>query len=208
MRDLHTYKAMQEGDGDGKYPRPVAPHAPVNGWLVAVVAVVVLFTVAAILYPVFAQVRNGHPRNYTLSNLKQLALANLMYAYDYDEHLPPAEAWMDVLGPYTKNEQLFHDPSIKDRKPDEHGVAFFDALSGVDTRTVLDPDKVPLLFQSVLMGRNAHSDLSTLPAVPREKDRSYVAFVDSHVKAFPPTWPTGPITIVIGPTDDGGGEKE
>jgi prepilin-type processing-associated H-X9-DG protein len=169
--------------------------------------VAVLLVIAAILYPVFARGRNGHPRNQALSNLKQLALGALFYSTDHDERLPMAETWMDVLVPYTKNIE-FHDPSIKDRKPDEHGFAFFEPLSGVDTRTVLDPDKVPLMFQSVLMGRNAHSDLSTLPAVPRERDRNHVAFVDGHVKGFPPTWPTSPITITIGPTNDEGGEKE
>ncbi|MEX2242242.1 MAG: hypothetical protein WD716_00185 [Fimbriimonadaceae bacterium] len=187
-------------DSPSPYPRTSLPRAAGIKLVELAIVVVLLLIGGAILYPVLMGVTGEGHRRHPLSNLKMLAIANIMYAYDYDERLPPAEAWMDVLGPYTKNEQLFHDPSIKDRKPDEHGLAFFEPLSGIDTRTVLDPDKVPLMFQSVLMGRNAHSDLSTLPAVPRNGKVNYVALLDGHVKGFPPTWPEHPITLVIGPS--------
>ncbi len=201
MSDLQTYKVMQEGDADGK------PQRPVFGWRAALISVLLLLLGIAILFPVFTKVKNGH-RSPTLSNMKQLALATLMYATDFDEHLPPAETWVDVIEPYHKNDFITHDPSINDRKDDEYGFAFFEPVSGLDTRTVRDPDMVPMLFQSVLMARNAHSDLSTLPSIPRNGKANWVALLDGHAKAFPPTWPNGPITIVIDPSLDEGGAKE
>ena len=202
MSDLHTYKVMQEGDADGKSPRPAF------GWPAALISVLLVFVGATILYPVFTGGGIIDHKYSALSNAKQLALANLLYATDYDEHLPSAENWMDALELYTKNEWAFRDPDIKDRKDDEYGYAFFKPLSCVDTRTVLDPDQVPLVFQSVLMLRNARSDLSTLPAIPRNGKANCVAFLDGHVRSLPPTWPNGPITIVIDPSPDEGGAKE
>jgi prepilin-type N-terminal cleavage/methylation domain-containing protein/prepilin-type processing-associated H-X9-DG protein len=54
------------------------------------VVVAVLAALAAILFPVFAQVRESARRATCLSNLRQLILAQHMYAQDHDETLP---AW-------------------------------------------------------------------------------------------------------------------
>ncbi len=200
MSDLHTYKVMQEGDADGN-DRAASSRSRANGWLVFAVVLLSLFIIAAIMFPYFTFYHDHGPGpSHTISNLKQIALANLIYATDYDEHLPLADNWMDVLEPYTKNEDILHDPEIKDRKVDEYGYAFFKPISGVDTRAVRDPEKVPLVFQSILMLRNARSDLSTLPVIPRNGKANCVAFIDGHAKAFPPTWPEHPITVVIDPS--------
>jgi hypothetical protein len=42
-----------------------------------------------------------------LSNAKQLGLAALMYAQDYDEVLPTGDGINGKLAPYLKNESLF-----------------------------------------------------------------------------------------------------
>ncbi len=199
MSDLHTYKVMQEGDADGKYPRPAPPSTEVSRWFVASFACFVLLILAVILFPVVTKDR-GSRRSITLSNMKQLALATMMYTDDNDEHLPPAESWMDVIEPYHKNDRIAHDDSIKDRKDDEYGFAFFEPVSCINPWSVVDQAGVPMLFQSVLMGRNAHSDLSTLPSIPRNGKMNIIAFLDGHAKAFPPTWPEYPITVVIDPS--------
>jgi hypothetical protein len=166
-----------------------------------VIAVVLtVFLGAFIVFPLFTSHGcGGHDsrRAATLSHLKQLALANLMYATSNDEHLSPAETWMDATVPYNKSEEILHDPTIEDGKDEEYGFAFFKPLSRVDTRTVLQHDEVPLVFQSTLMGRNACSDLSTLPRIPRHKGLNCLAFLDGHVKGMPPTWPETPVTVVI-----------
>ena len=85
--------------------------------------IAILAILAAILFPVFARAREKARQSSCASNLKQLALANLMYAQDYDEHfvlyyryveMPQGRRliwWGDILQPYIKNYQLLVCPS-------------------------------------------------------------------------------------------------
>jgi len=147
------------------------------------IAFLVAGVIAIILYPVFAPTKRYRHRS-PISNIKQLIIANLMYAQDHDDSLPLAESWMDALGPYTNNEMLFVDPLLEDPKEGEYGIAFFKPLSGIETTTVFGPDTVPLVFQSRLLGRNAASNLSTLPTPPRYKGTHMIGFLDGHAKSF------------------------
>lgn len=54
--------------------------------LLVVIAIIAIL--AAILFPVFAQARASARAAACLSNVKQVALASMMYAQDYDEVLP------------------------------------------------------------------------------------------------------------------------
>lgn len=56
--------------------------------LLVVIAIIAIL--AAILFPVFARAREAARKATCLSNLRQLAIAALMYAQDYDEVLPVA----------------------------------------------------------------------------------------------------------------------
>ncbi len=87
--------------------------------LLVVIAIIAI--VAAILFPVFASARERGRRTTCLSNLKQAALANLMYAHDYDETLPSLTRdfstrpvttidFSTVLQPYIKSTQIFYCP--------------------------------------------------------------------------------------------------
>ncbi len=101
--------------------------------LLVVIAIIAIL--AAILFPVFARAREKARQTSCLSNLKQNALAVLMYAQDYDETFPLAyyysASWDDeyawdvhltystgaatygLLGPYTKNQLINACPSAK-----------------------------------------------------------------------------------------------
>lgn len=59
--------------------------------LLVVIAIIAIL--AAILFPVFAKAREKARQTSCLSNIKQIALATLQYAQDYDEVLPPCWAW-------------------------------------------------------------------------------------------------------------------
>ena len=83
--------------------------------LLVVIAIIAIL--AAILFPVFAQARESARMTSCLSNCKQFALAQLMYAQDYDETIVPwrnsfrsdpldyqvATSWCANLQPYIKN---------------------------------------------------------------------------------------------------------
>jgi prepilin-type N-terminal cleavage/methylation domain-containing protein len=56
--------------------------------LLVVIAIVAIL--AAILFPVFSRVREKARQASCLSNLRQIGLAGLQYAQDYDERLFPA----------------------------------------------------------------------------------------------------------------------
>jgi prepilin-type N-terminal cleavage/methylation domain-containing protein/prepilin-type processing-associated H-X9-DG protein len=92
--------------------------------LLVVIAIIAIL--AAILFPVFAQARE-RARNATCSShIRQLGLATVMYAQDWDEIYPPVyvdvptaanrRVWVDLIQPYTKNSRMFLCPSATTAK--------------------------------------------------------------------------------------------
>ena len=84
--------------------------------LLVVIAIIAIL--AAILFPVFAQARERARQTSCLSNGRQLCLAVLQYAQDYDEALPPStnydapttvpeRVWGQIIQPYLKNQGVF-----------------------------------------------------------------------------------------------------
>src|SRR5712691_3291560 len=70
------------------------------------VVIAILALLAAMLFPVLAQAREAARRSTCLSNLRQLGVAFMMYAGDYDETLPEAggdfdspAAWIEYASP-------------------------------------------------------------------------------------------------------------
>jgi prepilin-type N-terminal cleavage/methylation domain-containing protein/prepilin-type processing-associated H-X9-DG protein len=86
--------------------------------LLVVIAIIAIL--AAILFPVFAKAREKARQSSCLSNIKQLTLAALMYAQDYDERLMAryynpgtgGRNWCThFIQPYVNNAQLVYCPS-------------------------------------------------------------------------------------------------
>lgn len=90
------------------------------------VVIAIISILAAILFPVFARARENARRASCISNLKQIGLAAMMYAQDYDETLVPAwnqeppgpyKQWPELLSPYTQSQQVYVCPSSTDDNP-------------------------------------------------------------------------------------------
>lgn len=107
--------------------------------LLVVIAIIAIL--AAILFPVFAQAKAAAKATATLSNIKQQALAHIMYAGDYDDSMVPGQTqgaqpgsytivdpagnidftpWTKLINTYMKSSELFTDalgPGFKANAP-------------------------------------------------------------------------------------------
>ncbi len=79
------------------------------------VVLVIIGVLAALLFPVFARVREDARKATCQSNLQQIGLAIQQYKQDNKGFYPPAFqnglAWTKLLDPYAKNKQILTCPS-------------------------------------------------------------------------------------------------
>jgi prepilin-type N-terminal cleavage/methylation domain-containing protein/prepilin-type processing-associated H-X9-DG protein len=106
--------------------------------LLVVIAIIAIL--AAILFPVFAQAKAAAKRSASLSNIKQLVLAGIMYGADYEDTImvnsdgdmnslknsddkstdgtasgrQRTDTWQLMLQPYVKSLQMYVDPTRGD----------------------------------------------------------------------------------------------
>jgi len=99
--------------------------------LLVVIAIIAIL--AAILFPVFAKVREKARQTACASNMKQIDLALLEYVQDYNETYPSLGnnggpqgfiGWSMMLQPYIKNYNIFTCPSNKNTN------TYFNSSSG------------------------------------------------------------------------------
>jgi len=87
--------------------------------LLVVIAIIAIL--AAILFPVFAQAKNAAKGSQSTSNIKQLALAAMMYSNDYDDQFVAQYvsipnnygwqlSWIMISLPYMKSYGILKDP--------------------------------------------------------------------------------------------------
>jgi prepilin-type N-terminal cleavage/methylation domain-containing protein/prepilin-type processing-associated H-X9-DG protein len=144
--------------------------------LLVVIAIIAIL--ASILFPVFARARENARRSSCASNMKQLALAVMMYVQDYDDGLPAyshngSATWNRIytsLVPYVKNDQIYRCPSAPTSTlaaSHVYGTQYgFPWQNGSDTRWVVSPanyagtmklDAVPDAVRTCLIGETWNS---------------------------------------------------
>lgn len=86
------------------------------------VVIAILAILVAILVPVFASATCKVRQSSCLSNMKQLTLASLQYAQDWEEKFPVLNRQYSVfarIDPYIKNTDVYHCPNDNTRQPIE-----------------------------------------------------------------------------------------
>ncbi|MBC8104943.1 MAG: prepilin-type N-terminal cleavage/methylation domain-containing protein [Cytophagales bacterium] len=129
------------------------------------VVIAIIAVLAAILFPVFAQARDKARATASLSNVRQIGMAILMYAQDHEESYPLIDhsgvvSWIDVVQPYTKSKLL-------NRAPGDPSVNWETPLPG-ETQ-VRRTTYVTNVYLTPEMG------FSTLASVPNPASTVYVA---------------------------------
>ncbi len=114
-----------------------------------------------------------------LSNLKQLALAALMFAADHDNQLPSADKWTDEVIPYVKNEAILKCPAAPEL---ECAYALNRALAGKNHLAIPRLAEEIIFFESNLGKRNATGTVQDLADPPRHQGGNNYAFADGHCK--------------------------
>jgi len=119
----------------------------------------------------------------SLSNLKQIGLALIMYAQEHGDHLPDADGWVDAILPQLGTEALFHDHSAPEDEP--WNYAFNCALSGVRLGGIKDPAVTVMVFESVAGEKNTADLGLSVPRPGRHAGGTDYLFADGHVKWYP-----------------------
>jgi prepilin-type processing-associated H-X9-DG protein len=120
----------------------------------------------AILYPIIAQARIRARTTASLSNLRQLALAIMMFAYDHDETLPPLRnitVAKRSLAPYAGKVDIFTFPGTNE------AYITNPAASRVHLDRIRRPDRFILAYESRMAPDHRRS----------------AAFADGHVRRVP-----------------------
>ncbi|MGE5532426.1 MAG: DUF1559 domain-containing protein [Bacteroidota bacterium] len=115
--------------------------------LLVVIAIIAIL--AAILFPVFAKAREKARQSSCLSNTKQIGLALMQYAQDYDEKVPnhcrnggnvvTTDCWGWSIQPYIKNTQVFTCPSAGNNTSTAGGYGWNIRLDRVSLGAITSP---------------------------------------------------------------------
>lgn len=144
--------------------------------VIAIVVAVMLIgggLMVAVLGSTFGKARGRARSASCLSNLKQLALAQLMFAQDHQETFPNSATWKDEVLPYTKNRQLLVCPA-GNRGEDSYEMN--PQVSNMKLAQITRPAETLLMYEAGF----PHGD-------PPHREGWGVAFVDGHCKVISPS---------------------
>ena len=160
--------------------------------LLVVIAIIAIL--AAILFPVFARARAKAQQASCLSNVKQLQLAQLMYASDYDDTLPPYAynsgtnwlGWQELILPYIKNTQIYVCPADSTANAVYNGPTILKASYGWNNQNGGAGMRLTTALYPVEMLGISDANLWTIASEaqlnPLHNDGMNMSFNDGHTK--------------------------
>ena len=130
-------------------------------WVVLILGIgglcLVILILAAVLFPVFSKARFAVQQNKCLSNIRLTGFSLVLYRADYDDRLPPAVAWMDSADAYGGSRFRMGCPIVeREAGPQAFGYGFNDALSGIGSSKIKEPERTVMIFESLGTGKNVH----------------------------------------------------
>ncbi|MBN9502344.1 MAG: prepilin-type N-terminal cleavage/methylation domain-containing protein [Armatimonadetes bacterium] len=165
--------------------------------LLVVIAIIAIL--AAILFPVFAQAKRAAKKTQCLNSVKQVPIAVLMYASDYDDHPPFSinvlliNSEEGLLGPYMKNQAIYGCPESDGLLAGQLDTAFPNGF-GVNTSVMafeITPLGVPIIPTISLteVDRPAET-LLIADSVSANSDGtlSHQTWIDGPSNPVPQTW--------------------
>lgn len=129
---------------------------------------------AAVLFPVFARARETARISVCQSNVKELAIAALIYTNDWVGKLPSAAKWRSQLEPYTRSTSIL-------TCPDDNAIyAFNKNLGGINLDKVQNTSDLVIFFEADPDLPNATG--SRANAILPHNGRGVFGYADGHVK--------------------------
>jgi len=152
-------------------------------WREALVVVVILAVLVVILYPVIGNLGGSSASEaHCMSNLKRLSQVLGQYVVDNGACPPPDSDWQASTIRYAESDSIYHCSVLERNWREDYGYALNKGIAGKNPNKVSEPSKVPLVFESDLLGKSSWSKPDKLAAEPRHAGGNNVAFCDGHVK--------------------------
>ena len=150
------------------------------------VVIAVISILAALLFPVFAKVREKARQTTCLSNMKQLGMALLQYAQDNDESLIPGcyegpQAWGGRIYPYIKSQAIYTCPDDSTASiGSAHAVSF-----GMNQDLVTGSNFSPAITLAALNAPSSTVMLFEVSATPVDVTNALESTIDLHLGGPP-----------------------
>jgi hypothetical protein len=142
--------------------------------------------------PILRDVMISNSEEKCMATARQRYQAALLYAADYDNHLPPAAHWQSALVPLISDKSLepLSCPEVSRFDHQGLGFAMDSRLSSASLDDFREAPKPPILFfETTNLTRNAYTTGTSFAArhrdmVTKQPDHGYLITLDGNVRAL------------------------
>lgn len=174
---------QQPPQPDG-YQHPYPPPRKKNNvvWIILAVVLVCgcggVILIPAILFPVFQQAKVAAKRTACISNMKRIAIGEIMYSTDYDDRLPFTKNWQEGISPYVKDGRVYRCPGLP--LDGDEGYAMNASHNGKESVKIDFPQTEIAFYETSDLRKNAAGDPKAEPNPDRHGKGRTEAYADAH----------------------------
>lgn len=130
-----------------------------------------------VIYPIYNQEYCG-PRDRTLTNIKQLGIAVIIYTVDHDDRYPLSANWAEAVNPYVRNWRTY----ACETSPSPSRNALNQNIGGTRLAPLDNPSRTVLLFECAFTNLNPIGGASDVDYHHLDGKAAYVVKTDGRVK--------------------------